>query len=68
MSCTSGCFHNTAHIILFSAVDLKNQPGSIYSGEPKGIKPGCILTLSDDNFVGLVAGDLNPQQVKVKAS
>lgn len=43
-------------------VDLKNQPGAIYSGEPKGIKPGCTLTLSDESFVGLVNGDLNPQQ------
>jgi 3-hydroxyacyl-CoA dehydrogenase/3a,7a,12a-trihydroxy-5b-cholest-24-enoyl-CoA hydratase len=44
-------------------VDLKTPPGSIYEGEPQGVKPGCTLTLSDDDFVGLATGELNPQQV-----
>ena len=47
-----------------TAVDLKNAPGAVYSGEPKGEKAGCTLTLSDENFVGLVNGDLKPQQVR----
>ena len=47
------------------AVDLKTAPGSIYPGEPVGAKPGCTLTLADEDFLGLVTGDLNPQQVTI---
>ena len=46
-----------------TAADLKNSPGSIHPGEPMGEKAGCSLTLSDDDFVRLVTGKLNPQQV-----
>ena len=45
------------------AVDLKNTPGSVYPGEPAGSKPGCTLSLSDADFVGMVTGKLNAQQV-----
>ena len=41
---------------------MKNPPGSVYPGEPK-TKPGCTLTLSDDDFVALVNGKLNAQEV-----
>lgn len=51
--------HHTPH----TAADLKNSPGSIHPGEPMGEKAGCSLTLSDDDFVRLVTGKLNPQQV-----
>ena len=51
--------HHTPH----TAADLKNSPGSIHPGEPVGEKAGCSLTLSDDDFVRLVTGKLNPQQV-----
>lgn len=54
--------------VWFVAVDLKNAPGSVYSGEPKdGAKPGCTITLSDDDFVALVNGKLNPQEVHMHA-
>ena len=46
-----------------TAADLKNSPGSIHPGEPVREKAGCSLTLSDDDFVRLVTGKLNPQQV-----
>ena len=49
--------------IFSAAVDLKNPPGAVYSGEPKGEKAGCTLTLSDDDFIGLVNGELKAQQV-----
>jgi len=43
-------------------VDLKTGSGEIYEGEPKDVKPGVTLTLSDDDMVGLVTGKLNAQQ------
>ena len=46
-----------------AAVDLKNAPGAVYRGEPKGEKAGCTLTLSDKDFIGLVNGELKAQQV-----
>ena len=57
--CDFNCFS-------MAAVDLKNAPGSIYSGEPLGEKAGCTLTLSDDHFMGLVSGELKAQQVYFK--
>ena len=45
------------------AVDLKNPPGAVYYGEPRGEKAGCTLTLSDKHFMGLVSGELKAQQV-----
>ena len=45
------------------AADLKNGSGSIYEGEPKGEKPGCTITLSDDVFVDLALQKLDPQEV-----
>lgn len=45
------------------AVDLKTPPGSLYQGEPKGVRAGCTLTLSDEDFVQLANGELNAQQV-----
>ena len=44
-------------------MDLKNAPGAVYRGEPKGEKAGCTLTLSDKDFIGLVNGELKAQQV-----
>ncbi|XP_003382406.1 PREDICTED: peroxisomal multifunctional enzyme type 2 [Amphimedon queenslandica] len=43
-------------------VDLKNPPGAVYQGEPKATRAGCTLTISDDDFIRLANGDLNPQQ------
>ena len=39
-------------------LDLKNAPGSVYSGEAK-TKPGCTLTVSDDDVVALASGKLD---------
>jgi len=39
-------------------VDLKNGSGSVYSGEAK-TKPGCTLTLSDDDFMAMQSGKLD---------
>ena len=50
-------------LLLLSAVDLKNAPGSVYEGKPQGEKAGCMLTLSDEDFIGFVSGSLNPQKV-----
>lgn len=44
-------------------MDLKTPPGALYEGEPQGTRPGCTMTLSDDDFVALATGELNPQQV-----
>ena len=64
-ACTTHITHHTHHTphTPHTAADLKNSPGSIHPGEPVGEKPGCSLTLSDDDFVCLVTGKLNPQQV-----
>jgi hypothetical protein len=50
--------------LLHLATDLKNGSGDIYPGEPKQGKPGCTLTLSDDDLQALVQGKLNPQKVR----
>lgn len=49
------------------AVDLKNPPGSVYRGEPKGQKANCTMQLSDEDFAALAMGQLNPQQVSVRS-
>ena len=48
---------------LSTAVDLKNGAGAVYPGEPKEGKPGCTLTLSEENFIQLALGKLSGQQV-----
>ncbi|XP_064653288.1 peroxisomal multifunctional enzyme type 2-like [Lineus longissimus] len=42
--------------------DLKNGSGDIYPGEPKEGKPGCSITISDEDLLGLVQGKLNAQK------
>jgi SCP-2 sterol transfer family len=42
-------------------LDLRSSPGSVSKGSPAD-KPDLTLTISDDNFVKLVMGKLNPQQ------
>jgi len=41
-------------------MDLKNGGGSIKEGTAE--KADCTFTLSDDDFVALIGGKLNPQQ------
>ncbi|XP_063611565.1 peroxisomal multifunctional enzyme type 2-like [Penaeus indicus] len=44
-------------------VDLKNAPGSIYEGAPRGgLKPDVTLTLEDADMVAMVTGKLNAQK------
>ena len=48
----------------FKAVDLKTPPGAVYRGPPKdGVKPGCTLTISDEDFVSIASGKLSAQKV-----
>jgi len=42
-------------------VDLKNGKGSVIEGKPE--KPDCTLTVGDDDFVGMMTGKLNSQQL-----
>lgn len=49
---------------MFTAVDLKS--GQLYEGEPKGISADTTLTLSDEDFVNLALGKLNPQVAFMK--
>jgi len=42
-------------------VDLKNAPGNITEGASG--TPDCTLTLADDDFVGMMTGKLNSQQL-----
>ncbi len=39
-------------------VDLSSAPGSVYEGAAK-TKPGCTLTLDDDDLVALTTGKLD---------
>lgn len=53
-------------ILICLATDLKNGAGSIYSGDPEGEKPGCTITLSDEDFMEMVMGKMDPQQVSIE--
>jgi len=44
------------------AVDLKNGSGSLQRGGPSG-KADVTLTVSDEDFLEVVQGRLNPQKV-----
>ncbi|XP_017776852.1 PREDICTED: peroxisomal multifunctional enzyme type 2-like isoform X2 [Nicrophorus vespilloides] len=45
-------------------MDLKSC--KIHEGTPKSGKPNTTLTISDDDFVGLATGKLNPQTAFMK--
>jgi SCP-2 sterol transfer family len=57
-------------IILFNVggkewtLDLSLGKGSVTEGQPDGVTPELTLTMTDDTFAKLVAGKLNPQQVR----
>jgi len=42
-------------------VDIKNAPGSVKQGAPP--KADCTLTTSEDDFIGMMTGKLNSQQL-----
>jgi alkyl sulfatase BDS1-like metallo-beta-lactamase superfamily hydrolase len=42
-------------------VDLKNGAGGIYEGEQG--KPDCTITISDDDYVAMITGKTNGQQL-----
>ncbi|KAF8360502.1 hypothetical protein PRIPAC_87425 [Pristionchus pacificus] len=53
-------------------MDLKSPPGDVYEGDPKGgAKPNVSVTIEDEVFVALAAGELDPVKAfmsgKVKA-
>ncbi|GMS85386.1 hypothetical protein PENTCL1PPCAC_7561 [Pristionchus entomophagus] len=53
-------------------MDLKSPPGDVYEGTPKaGAKPNVTVTIEDEVFVALAAGELDPVKAfmsgKVKA-
>lgn len=50
--------------ISISAVDLKSA--QLYEGAPRGVSADTTLTLSDDDFVSLALGKLNPQVAFMK--
>ena len=55
-------------VFMALAADLKNSPGAIYPGQPKKQRAGCTITLTDEDYVALANGDLNPQQVREENS
>lgn len=45
-------------------MDLKS--GCVYEGAPKDCKPNTTLTVSDEDFVDMATGKLNPQAAFMK--
>ncbi|GIY49388.1 hypothetical protein CDAR_600721 [Caerostris darwini] len=43
-------------------VDLKTGSGKIVEGTINGVKPGCTLTIDDEDMLALVTGKLDPQK------
>ncbi|GMS92301.1 hypothetical protein PENTCL1PPCAC_14476, partial [Pristionchus entomophagus] len=53
-------------------MDFKSSPAEVYEGEPRnGAKPACVVTIEDEVFVAIAAGELDPVKAfmsgKVKA-
>lgn len=63
--------HDLIHLFLFSshcppaAIDLKNGSGSLHKGPYSG-KADVTFTVSDEDFMEVVQGKLNPQKVTKK--
>lgn len=56
---------NDRHLFLpiFPAIDLKNGSGKVYQGAAKD-SADVTITLSDEDFMEVVLGKLDPQKVK----
>ncbi len=54
-------------LCLLLAIDLKNGSGSLQKGPYSG-KVDVTFTVSDDDFMEVVQGKLNPQKVTLKLS
>lgn len=52
------------YFFLFTAIDLKNA--EVYEGPPKDIDADTILVVSDDDFVDIAMGKINPQVAFMK--
>lgn len=51
-----------SHFFFLIAIDLKNGSGSLHEGPYSG-KADVIITVSDEDFMEVVLGKLNPQKV-----
>jgi len=49
--------------LFFPAIDLKTGSGKVYQGPAKG-SADVTITLSDEDFMEVVLGKLDPQKVK----
>lgn len=49
--------------LFFPAIDLKNGSGKVYQGPAKD-SADVTITLSDEDFMKVVLGKLDPQKVK----
>lgn len=49
-------------MFLSSAIDLKNGSGTLYQGPAHG-KADTTFTMSDEDFMEVVLGKINPQKV-----
>lgn len=43
-------------------VDLKNSPGSVFVNDGS-VKPGCTITIADDDLLSIMSGKLNMMSV-----
>ena len=54
-------------MLCVAAVNLTKKDTGIYQGPPRdGTKADCILTLTDENLVGLASGKLNGTEVRTR--
>lgn len=47
-------------------VDLKTGSGSVTQGTSSKTKADCVITLDDDDLIGIASGKANPQQLFMK--
>jgi len=48
---------------IWTADNKSTEGGDVFPGPPKdGVKPDCVVTVDDDDFLKLMVGKLNPQR------